>query len=189
LAYALIDAVIDSYFPILERIGDDLEEIEEEVFSSPSRRAVTGIQRIKSELREIRRACTPHRDVVRALMREDVYVSEPTKLYLRDCEDHSAQGSDLTDTYREVATDLMSSYLSSISNRMNEVMKFLTIIASVFIPLSFIAGLYGMNFDPQASRWNMPELGWAFGYPAALVLMLIVAVGMAAYFKKRGWFS
>jgi magnesium transporter len=189
LAYALLDALIDGYFPLLEEIGDRLDVLEGEVFTRPEKDTVTRIQSIKGQLRGIRRTGWPHRDVAVALLRDSEFVAEETKLYLRDCEDHAIQVIDLTDLYREVATDLMGAYLSSVSNRMNEVMKFLTIVASIFIPLSFIAGVYGMNFDPEASAFNMPELGWTFGYPVVLGAMLAVGLGMILYFKIKGWFD
>jgi magnesium transporter len=187
LVYALADAVIDGYFPVLEAIGDRLDELEQVVFGAPEETTVNRIQEIKGHLRELRQHAWPHRDVASALMREEAFIDERTKLYLRDCEDHAIHVIDRIDNYREVAADLMNAYLSSVSNRMNEVMKVLTIVAAVFIPLSFIAGLYGMNFDPEVSPWNMPELGWAFGYPAALLLMAVVAGGMVWYFVKKKW--
>jgi magnesium transporter len=108
-------------------------------------------------------------------------------LYLRDVADHVTMAADIVETLRDMVSSLMDLYLSSVSNRMNEIMKVLTIIATIFIPLSFIAGLYGMNFDPSASPWNMPELGWYWGYPAALTVMGLVAVGLLAFFRRRGW--
>jgi magnesium transporter len=190
LAYALIDAVVDSYFPVLEPLGARLAQIEDQVFSCPERRTMSAIQEVKSELRELRRAAWPHRDLMHALLRADtIWIQETTRVYLRDCADHAAEVMDLIENDREIATDLTAAYLSSMSNRLNEVMKLLTIVTAVFIPLSFIAGVYGMNFDPEASPWNMPELRWALGYPAALLLMAVVAAGMLVFFWKRRWFD
>jgi magnesium transporter len=114
-------------------------------------------------------------------------ISDTTRLYLRDCYDHAVQLIDLLESYRDIAGDVRDYYLSTISNRMNQVMKTLTVISTIFLPLSFIAGVYGMNFDPDASPWNMPELNWKYGYPFALGLMLLVALGMLLNFKWRGW--
>jgi len=188
LAYALIDAVLDSYFPVIEGIGDRMEQVERQVFSSPERSVVTEIQEIKTELRELRRASWPHRDVTQALLREDVpRISAATRIYLRDCHDHAVQVTEVIDSQREVAGELMSTYLSSVNNQLSEVMKFLTIVASVFIPLGFIAAVYGMNFDRKASRWNMPELGLELGYPGVLLLMVLVAGGLLMFFRRKKW--
>ncbi len=188
LAYALIDAVIDAYFPVLEALEGRLEEVEKLIFPSPDDAAVSRLQQIKEQLRELRRTTWPHRDVVNVLLRDEVpFVARETQVYLRDCADHALHVTELADSCRETATDLMGAYLSSLSNRMNEVMKTLTVIAAIFIPLSFLASLYGMNFDRSASRWNMPELGWAWGYPALLLAMGLVACGLLLWFRRRGW--
>jgi magnesium transporter len=190
LAYALIDAVIDSYFEVLERIGDRPDRLEEAIISSPEDTAAARIQNIKADLRELRRILWPHRDVVNMLLRNDTpFITDKTRVYLRDCADHVILASEQLETYGDASGDLMGAYLSSLSNRTNDVMKVLTIVAAIFIPLSFIAGLYGMNFDAGRSPWNMPELGWYWGYPAVLGLMTAVAIGMLAYFARRGWFK
>jgi len=190
LAYALADAVVDSHFPVLDRLADQLDHLENEVFSSPEKDTVQRIQELKAELRDLWRAARPHRDLLNAMMHDETpFITEGAAVYLRDVLDHATQVMDLADSYREAAADLLGAYLSSVSNRMNEVMKILTIIAAVFIPLSFIAGLYGMNFDPEVSPWNMPELGWTYGYPFALSIMLACAVVMLAYFWRKGWFQ
>jgi magnesium transporter len=189
LAYAVLDAVIDAYFPLLETSAVKLEEIELAILEGPYRQHVTELHDLKHNFITLRRYLGPLLDLVAAFMRdESPYVTDQTRTYLRDCYDHAKQANDLVDSYRDVATGLMDLYLSMMSQRMNEVMKVLTIIATVFIPLSFIAGLYGMNFDPQASRWNMPELAWSFGYPLALAAMAVVAGFMLAYFWRKGWF-
>jgi magnesium transporter len=189
LAYAVVDAVIDSYFPALDSVADRMDALEQEALLHPGKDTIPQIQALKAELRELRAASWPHRDLANALLRPTTpRFSDQTRLYLRDCADHASRVTDLLESAREGITDLMNAYLSSASNRMNEVMKVLTIIASIFIPLSFIAGLYGMNFDPEASRWNMPELEWAFGYPAVLGVMAVVGLGMLYLFHRRGWF-
>jgi magnesium transporter len=189
LAYALIDAVVDEYFPLLEGTADRLDALEEEVLAAPDRSTLARIQRVKSELRSLQKAARPHRDLLSVMLHADApFVREPTQVYLRDSLDHAVQLSEMIESYRETATDIMGVHLSSMSNRMNEVMKVLTIIASIFIPLSFVAGLYGMNFNPDASPWNMPELNWAWGYPAALGAMGLVALVMLLVFHWRGWF-
>ena len=188
LAYALIDALVDSYFPILENYGELIEGLEEQVIAQPEPARVARIQRLRRELLEIRRALWPQREVLSALLREDTPCIAPgTRVFLRDCADHTAQLLDMVEIHREVTSGLLDLHLSSLSTRMNEIMKVLTIIATIFIPLGFIAGLYGMNFDRKVSPLNMPELGWRFGYPFALALMLAVALAMLAYFWRSGW--
>ena len=188
LAYALIDALVDSYFPILERYGELIEALEEQVIAQPEPARVARIQRLRRELLEIRRALWPQREVLSALLREDTpCIALGTRVFLRDCADHTAQLLDMVEIHREVASGLLDLHLASVSARMNEIMKVLTIIATIFIPLGFIAGLYGMNFDRKVSPFNMPELGWRFGYPFALALMLAVALAMLVYFWRRGW--
>ncbi len=190
LAYALLDAVIDGYFPALERRGEDVEHLEDLVVSKPREKLIGIIHETKRDLLELRRAVWPQREMLSALMRQEgAFIEERTKIYLRDCYDHIVQLIDIIETYREVCSGLVETYLSSLSNRMNEIMKVLTIMATVFIPLSFIAGLYGMNFDPRVSPWNMPELGWRYGYPFALSLMIAVAGGLLWSFWRRGWFG
>ncbi len=188
LAYALIDAVIDSYFPVLETLGDRIEVLEDEVVRNPEPEVVQTLHDMKHELLAMRRAIWPHREMVNALLRqESTIISPATNVYLRDCYDHAVQLMDVMETYREIASGLLDVYLSSLSNRMNEIMKVLTIIATIFIPLSFVAGVFGMNFDRTASPWNMPELGWAYGYPAVMGLMLAAALTMVWYFWRKGW--
>lgn len=188
LAYALVDAVIDSYFPMLEDFGEILGNLEDEVLGRPRSDVASRIQLVKRDLLSIRRAAWPHREAISQLWRDDTpLVKDDTRLYLRDCYDHVVQLIDLLENYRDVGASLTELHLAMISNRMNDVMKVLTIIATIFIPLGFIAGLYGMNFDPSASPWNMPELGWYWGYPFALGAMTVVAGLMLWYFRRRGW--
>ena len=188
LAYALLDSIVDSYFPPLDEIGEELEAVEDEVLGDPDAGSPQKIHRIRRRLVGLRKSIIPHRDAINSLIRDspDV-ITEETAMFLRDVYDHVLRISDLVETYREMAADLMSVYLTVVSNRMNEVMKVLTIIATIFIPLGFVAGLYGMNFDPEVSRWNMPELGWRFGYPFALGIMAAIAGGFIIFMRRRGW--
>ncbi len=188
LAYALLDALIDSYFPVLDAIGDELEQLEERVLERPTQETVTHIHAARRTLIGLRKAVGPHREAFNVLLRDDSpFITQETSLFLRDVYDHTIRIVEFVETYREITTDLMSTYLSALSNRMNEIMKVLTIIATIFIPLGFIAGLYGMNFDPDTSPLNMPELGWYYGYPFALGLMAAVALGFLVYMWRRGW--
>jgi magnesium transporter len=188
LGYALIDAMVDSYFPVLEHFGEQIEALESGVFDRPDPAIISRIHDVKRDLLELRRAIWPQRELVNALLREDTpFIQPTTRLYLRDCADHAFQLMDVVEIHREIASGLVDLYLSSLSARMNEIMKVLTIIATIFIPLGFVAGVYGMNFDRGASPLNMPELGWWFGYPFALGVMLAIALGMLGYFWRRGW--
>ena len=182
LAYAIIDAVIDGYYPILESFGEHLEELEDGIVAAPHTRLLQEVHHAKRELLAIRRAVWPQRESVNGLIRdESEFVSDAIRTYLRDVYDHCVQIIDVVETYRELAGGLMDVYLSSIANRQNEVMKVLTILASIFIPLTFMAGIYGMNFD------NMPELHTKWAYPMLLALMVVVAVGMVIFFRRKGW--
>lgn len=188
LCYALIDSIIDGYFPALEQCGESLESLEDKVVAHPEGTQISKLHDLKRDLLMLRRAIWPQREMINALIRDenDVF-TDTTKLYLRDCYDHTFQLIDLVETYREIASGLVDVHLSSVSAKLNEVMKVLTIIATIFMPLSFIASLYGMNFDRNSSPWNMPELGWYMGYPFALLLMVITAAGFLWYFNRKGW--
>jgi magnesium transporter len=188
LAYALLDAVVDGYFPILEQYGEQLEHLEDEIVSRPSGDIVARIHEIRRNLLTLRRAIWPQREIFNALLREETpLVTSETRLHLRDCYDHTAQLIDLIETYRELGADLTDVYLSSVSNRTNEIMRVLTVIATIFIPLTFIAGVYGMNFNSSVSPWNMPELNWFWGYPFVLMLMFAMTVAQLLFFRKKGW--
>ena len=188
LTYALIDALVDEFFPVLEKYGEQIENLEAEMLLEPSQATIQEIHRIKRELLMVRRSAWPERDVINAMQREESDVIRPeTQVFLRDCYDHTIQVIDMLETYRELASGLLDVYLSSLSNRMNEVMKVLTIISTIFIPLNFIAGIYGMNYNPEASPLNMPELNWYWGYPFALTLMATVAGLLVVYFRKKRW--
>lgn len=185
LLYAMIDLVIDQGFPVLESFGLKLEDLEDEIAASAGPEF---IHTVKRELVLLCRMLWPQREVVTQLLREGGdFVAEDTRVYLRDCYDHAVQIMDLLETYRDMAGSMLDIYLSSVSNRINETMRVLAVIATVFMPLTFIAGIYGMNFD-RSSPWNMPELGWKYGYPAVLLIMVIIAVSMIRYFKRKGWF-
>lgn len=182
LAYALIDTVIDGYYPILEAMGEYLEDLEDATFRSAQKSNLRRIYHAKRQLLELRRAVWPQREAVSSLIRdENPLVSAQVRIYLRDCYDHAVQVIDVTETFRELASNLMDIYLSAVSQRTNEVMKVLTIVGSIFIPLTFLAGIYGMNFQ------HMPELATPWAYPALLLLMLAVAIGMLFFFWRRGW--
>jgi magnesium transporter len=182
LAYTLIDTAVDQYFPLSEALGDSVECMEEELLQNPTREKLRQIHELRQALAQLRRAVWPTREVITHLLRDDSgLVAEKTKPFLRDCLDHVLAIVDLLESYRDITTSFMDLYVSSLSMRTNEIMRVLTIISSIFIPLTFIAGLYGMNFV------HMPELHWRLGYPFALVLMLLVAVGMIAYFKRKNW--
>jgi len=188
LAYSLIDAVIDSYFPVLESLGDRLELLEERVFAAADEHVLSEIHSIRRDLVTLRRAVWPLRDPLNLLMRSDTkLVSAETRIFLRDCYDHLVQITDLIETHREICSSLMDVYLSQLSQRTNEVMKVLAIIGTVFMPLTFIVGLYGMNFDTSTSPWNMPELGWRWGYLMVWAVMILVTVATLGIFRHFGW--
>jgi len=188
LAYALIDALIDACFPILERYGELIDELEEEVVERATDGLVSQIHVLRRSVMELRRALWPLREVLNTLTREGTpYVQHETRVFLRDCSDHVSQLLDMIEIDREVTATLLDLHLSSLSARMNEIMKVLTIIATIFIPLGFFAGLYGMNFDPDVSPYNMPELHWRYGYFYSLAVMATIALGMLGYFWAKGW--
>lgn len=182
LAYAMIDAVIDRYFPVLESIGELLEELEEEIMDRPGRDALARLHAVRRVLLTLHRTMWRQRDALGQILRGDGNpFGEAVRVYFRDAHDHCLQVLDAIESYREVTVGLMDVYLSSVSNRLNEVMKTLTIMATIFIPLTFIVGVYGMNFD-----W-MPELRWRWGYPAVWGVMIAVALGLLGWFRYRGW--
>jgi magnesium transporter len=188
LAYSVLDSVVDSYFPILETFGEEIETLEEAIIGETNVDVIAEIHDVKGKLLIIRRAVWPLREALHVLARDPIPVIQAeTRIYLRDCMDHTYQMIDLLETYRELASDLMDLYHSSLSNRMNEVMQVLTVIATIFIPLTFIVGVYGMNFDTHVSPWNMPELEWYWGYPAVWGVMVAIAIGMLIFFYRRGW--
>ncbi len=182
LAYVLLDSLVDSYFPFLEQYGERLDQLEDQTLLGGPMAQAKDLHRIKRELFSFRRACWPLRDVVNSLLRDGgELLSAETRLHLRDLYDHVVQMIDLLETYRELASDLMDLHLASISNRMNEVMRVLTIIATIFIPITFLASIYGMNFD------HIPELHWRYGYPMILAVMGVIAGSMLLWFWRKGW--
>lgn len=188
LAYALIDAIVDHYFVVLESIGERVESLEEELVAKPATRHLDTIHSLKRELIHIRKAVWPMREVVSGLDRmETPLIHDYTKMYIRDLYEHTVQVIDTVETYRDMVSGLLDIYLSSISNRMNEVMKVLTIIATIFIPLGFLAGVYGMNFDTSASPFNLPELGFRYGYPLFWLMALAIGGGLFWFFRRKQW--
>lgn len=188
LAYALIDAVVDGYFPVLEDYGERLEDLENKVIDKPTPRTLNKVHKIKRELLQLRRAIWPLRDAINSLIRDDsTLISNEVRIYLRDCYDHTVQVIDMVETYRELSSNLMDVYLSSISNRTNEIMRVLTIISTIFIPLTFIAGVYGMNFDREGAPLNMPELYHPYGYVITMGVMLVIGSLQVYYFYRKGW--
>jgi magnesium transporter len=178
----LIDAVLDGYYPVLEQLGDRLQAIEERILHEIRPSSQRSIHRIRRDLLVLRRAVWPQREAIGALVREDSPLITPkVRQYLRDCLDHAVQILDVIDTYRELASSLMDTHISTMGQRTNEVMKVLTIMATIFIPLTFLAGLYGMNFD------YLPELHYTWAYPVLLGVMVLVAIGMLIFFRRRGW--
>ncbi len=188
LAYAVLDSIVETFYPVVESYTDRLEELESRVLARATENVVSEIHSIRHDLRLLRRAVSPMREVLSALARADgADPRDDTHVFLRDCHDHTVQLLEAVDMNRELASSLMELHLSNMSMRMNEVMKVLTIIATIFIPLGFIAGLYGMNFDASISPWNMPELHWRYGYPLALGLMGATAAGLVLFFRSKGW--
>jgi magnesium transporter len=182
LAYAVVDTVIDGYFPVVEKIGDRLDDLEARVLREAKPEVLGDVRDVKRDLLLLRRALWPMREMVNELIRDSSpFLGPGVRVYLHDCYDHCIQLLDVVETYRELGADLTATYLSAIGNRTNEVVKVLTMMASTFIPLSFIAGVYGMNFR------HMPELHERWAYPAILAVMVIVAVSMLLFFRRRGW--
>jgi magnesium transporter len=182
LAYSLIDAVVDNYFLILEHFGDEIESLEEGLVIQPRPETLMTIQKYKRDMIILRKAVWPLRELINGLQRvESDLIKETTNIYLRDIYDHTIQVIDSVEELRDILSSMVDIYLSSVSYRMNDVMKVLTVIATIFIPLTFIAGVYGMNFE------HMPELKWRWGYPVVMLGMTFIGISMFAYFKKRRW--
>ncbi len=188
LTYALLDATVDQFFPILEKVGDGIEDVEDELLSKPTKNTLKRLYEGKRFLLQLRRAAWPQREIFNTLMRDDSgLVTKETQVFLRDCYDHTTQIIDILESFRDLSAGLMDVYLSSLGFRTNEIMRVLTVISSIFIPLTFIAGIYGMNFNTD-DPWNMPELSLPYGYIGCLAVMASVAAGMLIYFKRRNWF-
>ncbi|WP_321369004.1 magnesium/cobalt transporter CorA [uncultured Desulfuromusa sp.] len=183
LAYALLDSIVDSYFHVLEKIGERLDYLETELISRPTQELLQQVHQLKGQLIYLRRGIWPLRELIGNLMHsESPLIADSTSIFLRDLYDHGLQALDTVENFRDTASGLVDLYVSSVSQRMNEVMQILTIMASIFIPLTFIAGIYGMNFE------LMPELKWRYGYPLALGVMAVCGVGMLWFFKRKKWF-
>ena len=183
LVYSLMDAIVDNYFNIMEKIGEDIEDTEDTVLAVPTRETLQTVHSLKREMIALRRSVWPLRDVVHVLEDSDNKLITPnTKLYLRDIYDHTIQIIDNIESSRDIVSGMLDIYLSSVSNRLNEIVKVLTILSAIFIPLTWIAGVYGMNFE------YMPELRQPWGYPFAMALMVIIAISMLVYFKIKKWF-
>lgn len=196
LAYALLDNAVDSYFPLLEKIGDELDALEDDLFGKPTREHMHRIQLIKRELIIFRRTTFAERDKVNDLLRTNTpYVNDATKVFLKDTYDHTIQVMDLVESYKEITASLMDIYLSSISYRLNQIMKVLAIISTIFIPLTFIVGVYGMNFsavDPVNGKvypLNMPELHSPYGYVSVWIFMILLVVLQLFFFYRKGWLT
>jgi len=182
LIYVLIDAIIDNYFIIIEKLGEKIENLEDKMISQPKPANLRVIHKLRRDLIFLRKSVWPLREVISILQRgESPLILESTNLYLRDVYGHTIQVMDTVETLRDIISGMLDIYLSSVSNRMNEIMKMLTIVATIFIPLTFITGIYGMNFQ------NMPEIKWFWGYPIVLSIMLAIGIGMLIYFKRKKW--
>ena len=182
LVYALLDAVVDDYLPILDKLGERLESLEERAVERPTRELLGELAALRHDLIAIRRDAWPQREALHALLRGDVPgISEPVKVYLRDVHDHCVQVAEMVEVYREIASGLLNIYLTSIANRTNEVMKVLTVVSTIFIPLTFLVGVWGMNFT------HMPEIDWMFGYPAVLTAMFLIDVYIYRKLRKARW--
>ena len=196
LAYSLMDIVIDNYYPIMERVSERLDDLQEEVIGNPSKELLNKVLSVKKELITLRRSVWSERDKLNDILRTSfVEISESTKVYFRDSYDHCIQLLDLSESNKEVTASLMDIYHSSMSNRLNQVMKVLTIISTIFIPLTFIVGLYGMNFsrvDPETGKFsplNMPELYSPYGYIIVCSVMVLIVIGQIIFFFKKGWLT
>jgi magnesium transporter len=182
LAYSLLDSIVDNYFIVLEKLGERIEFLEEELVADPTTETLHIIHALKRDMIFLRKSVWPLREIISVLERgESALIQESTLIYLRDVYDHTIQVIDTVETFRDMVSGMLDIYLSSVSNRMNEVMKVLTIIATIFIPLTLIAGIYGMNFQ------YMPELGWRWGYPMVWLVMLVVGALMLVYFRRKRW--
>lgn len=183
LVYSLIDAIVDNYFVIIEKMGEEIDLIEESLVANPQEKVLSAIHKLKKEVMSLRRSVWPLREVISTMTRaETKIIKDATRIYLRDVYDHTVQVIDTIETYRDMISSMVDIYLSSMSNRLNEVMKVLTIIATIFMPLTFITGFYGMNFR------YFPEIAWRYGYLFVWTVILCVAGGMLTYFKRKKWF-
>jgi magnesium transporter len=182
LAYAIVDTVVDQYFALQDSLDEVIESVEEQLLSNPTSKTLAKIQRLKRELVFVRKSISPTRELALGMERsESVLIDEKTRPYLRDVYDHAIRVTEAVDSSRDLITGMLDIYLSSVSNKMNEVMKVLTVFASIFIPLTFIVGIYGMNFE------YMPELKWRWAYPALWLVFAVITIGLLTYFKRKKW--
>lgn len=189
LMYRLLDAIIDNYFYVLQDMDESIDNIEDDLIYNPGKKTIEIIHELRKKIIKIRRAVAPLRDMIYSIERErPPFIAKTTYIFLRDLYDHIHQNIETMENYREILNGMLEIYLSSSGQKLNEVVKVLTIISTIFIPLTFIAGIYGMNFNTSVSKWNMPELNWQYGYPLILLVMLIVGGTMILYFKRKDWF-
>jgi magnesium transporter len=183
LAYSLIDAIVDGYFLVLEKLGEKIEDVEEQLVAKPERSTLQALHHLKRDMIFLRKSVWPLRELINKLeRRESCLIQEATSVYLRDVYDHTIQIIETIESYRDMLSGMLDIYLSSISNRTNEVMKVLTVIATIFIPITFLVGLYGMNFK------FMPEFNWFWGYPMVWGIIIISSLAMLLYFRRKKWF-
>lgn len=188
LIYRILDQIIDNYFAALENIGEKIETVEDELLSNPVQDTSKKINNLKREMLSLRRSVWPLREMLNNLIKnESALIDKASYIFLRDLYDHVTQIIDIIENDRELISGLLDIYLSSLSNKMNEIMKVLTIISTIFIPLTFIAGIYGMNFNPAVSPFNMPEINLYYGYPAVMLLMIVITLLMILFFKRKKW--
>ncbi len=189
LLYRLLDIIVDNYYSVLDAIGQQIETIEDEIYKNSSDQQFRKIQKLKKELIYLRKALYPLRDAMSKLIKDESGFIESANIrYYADVYDHVVHLIDSLDTYKDLTSALMDIYINTLNTRMNEVMKVLTVISTIFIPLTFVVGVYGMNFNTEKSPWNMPELNWPYGYPVVMGVMLIIVIGMIRYFKFKKWF-
>jgi len=182
LVYRLLDAVVENYFQVLEKIGERIEDLEEQLVNNPTPELLTKVYKMKREVLFMRKSVWPLREAIRKVETdESPFISDYSRIYLREVYDHTIQVIDTVETFLEMLSEMLDTYLSSISNKTNEVMKVLTIIATIFMPLTFVVGVYGMNFH------YMPEIPWKWGYPTVLGVMALISSGMVVYFRRKGW--
>jgi len=189
LAYCLVDTMVDRFFPCMEALREELDILEASIFSRYDKMIIERVHNIKMKLLVLDRLIWASQELVDSIQNEEIELTSPNiDLYLRDCRDHTVQIAHTIDGYRGISNGLIDSHISLVSSQQNEVIKVLTIIATIFIPLTFIVGIYGMNFNPQAGPLNMPELNWRYGYLGCWILMIFVSLAMIYYFKRRKWF-
>lgn len=188
LMYRLLDSIVDNYFYVLQDMDETIENVEDDLIYDPNSSTIENIHDMRKKIIKLRRAVTPLRDIIFSIEREKYpYIAKSTYIFLRDLYDHIRQNIETMENYREILNGMLEIYLSSSGQKLNEVVKVLTIISTIFIPLTFLAGIYGMNFNTSISRWNMPELNWVFGYPLVLIVMIVIAVSMIFFFKRKKW--